>query len=107
MSKQLIFGQPIPREMLTASGLRREDRMWGHTVKKSHAMKAKANPCIRMYGPGPENTICKKCVHLNRHAGGNKSFLKCTLRGKPTHGPATDHYANWPACANYSLPETA
>ena len=101
MSNQLIFGEPIPREMLVTAGLREERRIWGCKVKKSHAMKAKANPCLRMYGTGPAETICKKCVHLHRHAGGNKSFLKCELRGKPTNGPATDHYANWPACAKY------
>lgn len=98
---KLVFGQPIPHEMLAATGLYLPSRgPSGTKVRRSYAMKANPNPCLLMYGAGPDGVICKRCVHLFRQ-GGNKTFCKCKLRGKATHGPATDHYANWPACGKY------
>jgi hypothetical protein len=57
------------------------------------------NPCVRLYGFGPENEICKNCRLLFWHCCSRKYF-KCELRGC-THGPATDHRANWPACGRF------
>lgn len=94
----LVFGQPIPREMYAQMVGSRVDHRG--RVRKSHAMKDKANPCLRLHGPGPDATTCKNCTHLYR-AGGSKTFFKCRLRGKATSGPATDHYAGWPACGKY------
>jgi hypothetical protein len=58
-----------------------------------------ANPCVRLYGPGPENTRCKDCRQFFWHKM-NRRYFKCALRGC-THGPATDHRANWPACKRF------
>ena len=58
-----------------------------------------ANPCVKLYGPGPENTLCKQCKLLFAHKM-SKKYFKCELRGF-THGPGTDHRANWPACARF------
>ena len=97
----LVFGQPIPRELLSQAGLTREQRgPSGGKIRKSYAMKDRRNPCLTMWGAGPDGAICKTCVHLYG-TGNNKKFFKCAMRGKPTSGPATDHYANWPACAKF------
>lgn len=58
------------------------------------------NPCVRLYGMGPENTRCKECRLLRRKGGHAKTYFKCELRGD-TNGPATDHRANWPACGRF------
>jgi hypothetical protein len=58
--------------------------------------KGKINPCLALYGKGPEGKRCKECKLLFRHL----RFFKCELRGF-THGPATDHRANWPACGKF------
>ena len=67
------------------------------------AVKPKStNPCVDLYGPGPEAQACKGCVHL-RYAierNPNARHWKCDLR-KLTHGPATDHKVNWPSCSKY------
>ena len=47
-----------------------------------------ANPCVRLYGPGPENETCKHCQLLFVHQIGHR-YYKCELRGC-THGPGTD-----------------
>lgn len=57
------------------------------------------NPCIRLYGVGPEGVKCKTCKHLFAHTMG-KRWYKCDLRNF-THGPGSDHRVNWPACARY------
>lgn len=57
------------------------------------------NPCIRAFGHGPEGRRCKDCdlfVVLQY----SKRYFKCRLR-QFTHGPATDHRANWPACGKF------
>lgn len=61
---------------------------------------AKANPCLVVYGPGPEGTTCKSCVHLYAQRGVAGHYLKCELR-RNTRGPGTDHRAGWPSCAKY------
>lgn len=58
------------------------------------------NPCVRVFGAGPEGATCKSCEHLLRWDYHNKRYLKCGLR-RNTHGAATDHKANWAACARY------
>jgi hypothetical protein len=57
------------------------------------------NPCMRLYGPGPEGAKCKTCALLFCHSR-SKRYYKCSLRGC-THGPGTDHRVNWPACSKY------
>ena len=60
----------------------------------------KTNPCIALYGAGPEDTTCKDCIHLRYPHNYPTRHWKCDLR-KLTHGTATDHKVNWPACARY------
>jgi hypothetical protein len=57
------------------------------------------NPCVRKAGPGPEGKRCKSCAHLISITYAN-TYHKCELR-QNTHGPATDHRVNWPACAMF------
>lgn len=98
MSEPWTFGQPVPKAILTRHGIK---RITTHN-RKSYAMKHNRNPCLNMYGNGPEGQTCKGCVHL--YATGTRSekrFLKCKMRGPATGGPGTDHYAGWPACAKY------
>lgn len=61
--------------------------------------KFKTNPCIDVYGPGPEGKLCKYCSRLIRKQYAN-TYRKCGLR-KNTNGPGTDHKATWPACKKY------
>ena len=61
--------------------------------------KIKGNPCLALYGQGPEGKTCKGCVHLV-YRGARRSYLKCDLL-KITHGAGTDHKASWPACGKY------
>jgi hypothetical protein len=58
------------------------------------------NPCVQIYGSGPDGVTCKTCSHLFRHKPGNKVFLKCDIRDF-TRGKGTDHKAGWPACGKY------
>jgi hypothetical protein len=58
------------------------------------------NPCVRAYGPGPENETCKHCWLFLRKEQYCKPYFKCFLRGD-TNGPGTDHRANWPACKRF------
>jgi hypothetical protein len=60
----------------------------------------KPNPCISVYGPGPDGARCKTCAHLDGHPGAGRIYWKCLLRTY-SHGPATDHRVNWPACGKY------
>ena len=67
------------------------------TVKTLDGLKP--NPCIAVFGAGPEGKRCKNCSQLYRiHKG--KTYLKCALRIE-TNGPGSDHKANWPACGKF------
>lgn len=54
------------------------------------------NPCVKVYGPGPEGARCKTCALLVR----NGRYAKCRLR-RISHGAATDHRVYHPACGKY------
>lgn len=58
------------------------------------------NPCVWTWGPGPEGKRCKTYSHLDGHPGAGRMYWKCDLR-RYSHGPATDHRVNWPACGKY------
>lgn len=63
------------------------------------------NPCLTVYGPGPDNQKCEGCIHLRfpqHHSA--KRYWKCDLR-KLSHGSATDHKVSWPACGKYERRE--
>lgn len=72
-------------------------------AEQSASPEAK-NPCVRLFGRGPENTTCKTCAHLYRNRK-QKAYLKCDLRVH-TNGPGSDHKAGWPACAKYQAKVT-
>jgi hypothetical protein len=87
--------------------LTKEQEQWISQYAEKHRLTAafdirttdKAiNPCIAVFGPGPEGALCRKCSHLYH----NGRFLKCDLRAH-TNGAATDHKARWPACAKFQL----
>lgn len=61
------------------------------------------NPCVRLYGLAEPAAKCKDCRLFIRHEM-SKTYFKCELRGI-THGPATDHRANWPACGRFQQTE--
>lgn len=69
------------------------------TLKTTHR---KINPMIAAYGPGPSELKCKSCKHFLRFKQ-SKTWFKCALRRNG--GPATDHRANWPACARFESPD--
>ena len=71
---------------------------------KLTGMVLKSNPCIRVYGVGPEGAKCGGCRMLYRSGSGGRGggrYFKCEMRGKPTAGPGTDHLARWQACGKY------
>lgn len=57
------------------------------------------NPCVDIYGLGPEGKQCKACSHMfsKRY---DKVYWKCSLR-KNTNGAGSDHRKSWPACAKF------
>jgi hypothetical protein len=57
------------------------------------------NPCVRLWGPGPEGRQCKTCKRLVSHDF-RRRYYKCELR-KQTACAATDHRVGWRACAKY------
>jgi hypothetical protein len=60
-----------------------------------------ANPCIAVYGPGPDGQSCKGCIHLRYPIlRSGAKYWKCDLR-RVTHGRASDHRVSWPACGRY------
>lgn len=59
------------------------------------------NPCIPVYGNGPDGAKCKTCKHLYAKQF-SKTYHKCELRGN-SNGPSTDHRVNWPSCGKYEL----
>lgn len=75
-----------------------ERDLFGSTVPVKAKGKYTTNPCIAAYGT-TEGKKCKTCKLLYVHQMSNR-FYKCRLR-KFSHGPATDHKVNWPACGKY------
>ena len=62
--------------------------------------KVVGNPCIALYGTGPDGAICRDCMHCRYPPMRRTRYWKCDLRTL-THGHATDHQVGWPACARY------
>jgi len=56
------------------------------------------NPCVLLYGHGPEGKKCKECAELyaKQYAG---KYFKCKVRGD--NGVKTDHRVRWNACAKF------
>jgi hypothetical protein len=65
------------------------------------------NPCVRLYGYGPEGAKCKDCLLL-QHFQQAANWYKCLLRhGKHggLGGPTTDHKVRWDACSKFEKEE--
>ncbi len=60
---------------------------------------ADPNPCVKAFGFGPPQTLCKECQHLFYHQRSNR-YYKCHQRNF-SFGPATDHRVRWNACARF------
>lgn len=60
---------------------------------------ADPNPCVRIFGFGPEGVTCKLCDALYYHQR-SKRYYKCRFRSF-SFGPATDHRVRWNACGVY------
>lgn len=73
--------------------------LFGNTAYVGPTKKNKSNPCIDVYGKGPEGTRCKTCVHLYAKSYAN-TYYKCGLR-KNTNGPGSDHKVNFTTCGKY------
>jgi len=67
--------------------------------KRTYTKRLKFNPCIELYGEGPEDKRCKDCdlLFVKVYA---KRYYKCSLR-KNTNGIKTDHSPNWPTCGRF------
>lgn len=73
--------------------------LFGNPVDIGATSKNKINPCIAVYGKGPDGTRCKTCIHIYAKRYAN-TYYKCELR-KNTNGPGTDHKVNFPTCGKY------
>jgi len=69
---------------------------WFEDQQAKAAMRGDNNPCVKLYGLGPDGARCKTCTLLFRRG----QYFKCRLRNL-TSGPGSDHRANWPACGKY------
>lgn len=57
----------------------REQELWmGDQLAKLHTPE-RVNPCIQMFGPGPEGAKCKGCVHLYSNEK-SRRYYKCRFR---------------------------
>jgi hypothetical protein len=89
-----------------------ETTLWGASLppveEPKPAPEHSVNPCIDMYGPGPEGRICRDCVHLQGFKQ-SATWYKCTKRAWKTKGgkypgtvyPGPDHRVRYPACAKF------
>jgi hypothetical protein len=55
------------------------------TPKASEPGYVDPNPCVKLFGKGPEGKTCKGCKHLTRLLYGH-TVLKCDQREDLTHG---------------------
>lgn len=89
-----LWGDALPPEQpITASPRRIDD-------KTLLGRKSKTNPCVTVFGPGPEGKQCGTCAHFIKGRYHATILYKCKVRGL-THGEGTDHRVRWPACAKY------
>lgn len=78
-----------------------EQQAWLDAQLAKATTPERVNPCVGLFGKGPEGKTCRTCAHLIRKGRG-KTYIKCALR-RNTNGPATDHRARWMACAKYEV----
>lgn len=73
-----------------------EQELWQADQLSKVATPERVNPCVGLFGKGPEGVTCKRCTHIYH----NGRYLKCDFRTH-TNGPGSDHKAGWPACAKF------
>jgi hypothetical protein len=66
-------------------------------------LHAEPNPCVYVFGPGPDGKTCKTCAHLVRREYA-KTYYKCDKRSM-SRSEATDHRVGWRACGKYEEEE--
>lgn len=64
------------------------------------------NPCVALYGPGPEGKRCRSCSLLLLRDNGNRRWYKCFYRRagydvRKMGAASTDHRVSWNACGRY------
>ena len=63
-------------------------------------LSTEPNPCVRLWGVGPDEAKCKTCTHLVARRYYPRTYYKCDLR-KMSASTATDHRVSWRACGKY------
>lgn len=63
-------------------------------------LSTEPNPCVRLFGEGPEGAKCKTCALLLTTYGAGRKYYKCSLR-RMSRCEATDHRVSWRACAKW------
>jgi len=89
-----LWGDALPPELPVVAPSRRLDD------RTLLGRKSKVNPCVIVFGAGPDGKQCGTCAHFVRGRHHDAVYFKCRLRGL-THGPGTDHRVRWPACVKY------
>lgn len=77
----------------------KEQEAWLSDQMAKVTTPERINPCVGMFGKGPDGFTCKGCTHIYR-CGRRGKYIKCDLRPH-TNGPGSDHRVGWPACAKY------
>ena len=58
------------------------------------------NPCVDLFGPGPDGVQCKECIHLHYYHQSAR-WYKCDQKPKHMRGISGDHKVRWPVCKRY------
>ncbi len=77
---------------------------WNNVPIRTTSELDSINPCVRLYGAGPDDKQCKDCVHLYTFHQSARWF-KCDQRPRHRKGISGDHRVRWPACAKYQKVE--
>lgn len=59
------------------------------------------NPCVQMWGFGPEGKTCGDCAHLYGMKQA-RTWYKCQLRADLSHSRKSDQRIRWPACSRFT-----
>src|SRR4051812_7898721 len=105
MSTKLVFGETTYEEATKGIDAASQHRGYIYVNGKEYDrrlvnQKPAHNPCLDVFGQGPDGATCKTCQHLEQHNGGSRNYYKCNLRPR-SGGPGTDHRLNWPACGKH------
>jgi hypothetical protein len=64
------------------------------------AFGRRINPCVSVYGDGPDGTTCRTCSRLF-WSGNARAHSKCELR-RYSRCAVTDHSQNFKTCGKYA-----